>query len=132
MESYYEVYLGNKQVGKVQIIQQGLYRRVICRCRMQDTGIYRLYAVFGGRQENIGVIVPDGEGWILDKKIPEKRLRGDIERFVLSDNRNVQHESFVAISPEEPFLYIDRLKNAFLESENGRIGVRIQQHPDAI
>jgi len=39
---------------------------------------------------------------------------------------------FVPICPEEPFLYIDRLKTAFLESEQGKIGIRIQQHPEAI
>lgn len=116
----------------MQIVQQGLYCRVICRCQLPDSQIYRLYAVSDGKQENLGVLVPEDDGWILDKKIAVKRVNGCIERFVLNNDRNLLCGQFAAICPEEPFLYIDRLKNSFLETENGKIGIRIQQHPEAL
>lgn len=131
MEAYYKVYLRDQDVGKVQIIQQGLYFRVVCRCLLPDSQIYRLYAVSGEKQDSLGVVIPEGDGWILDKKIPAKRLNKCVDRFVLSTDRNIVCGQFAAICPEEPFLYIDRLKNLFLESENGKLGVRIQQHPEA-
>ena len=83
MEGCYEVYLGNQSAGKVQLIRQGLYYRVICRCRVPGDQVFRLYAVQGNRRENLGVVIPDGDGFSLDKKIPAKNLAGEKIRFIL-------------------------------------------------
>ena len=132
MEGIYEVYLGNEMAGKVQILRQGLYCRVICRCRISGEQIYRLFAVCGGRRESLGVVVPEGDGFLLDKMIPAKRLGEGPLRFLLSAGAGELAGKFIPISPEEPFLYIERLKSAFLESENGKIGIRIQENPEAV
>ena len=132
MEECYEVYLENRPVGKVQLSRQGLYCRVICRCQLPDCHVYRLYIISHDKKENLGVVVPEGDGFLLDKKIPLKRLGADDLRFVLSSGLDSHSGKFVPICPEEPFLYIDRLKNAFLESENGKLGIRIQKHPEVV
>ncbi len=131
MDGFFEVYQGNRIAGKVQLIPQGLYVRVICRCRIEGGQVYRLFAVSGDHRENLGVPVPEGDGFLLDKRIPAKRLAEGV-RFLLSAGAGELNGKFVPICPEEPFLYIDRLKTAFLESEQGKIGIRIQQHPEAI
>ena len=131
MDGFFEVYQGNRIAGKVQLIPQGLYVRVICRCRIEGEQVYRLFAVSGDHRENLGVPVPEGDGFLLDKRIPAKRLAEGV-RFLLSAGAGELNGKFVPICPEEPFLYIDRLKTAFLESEQGKIGIRIQQHPEAI
>lgn len=78
------------------------------------------------------MVVPDGDGFFLDRKIPAKRLSGDNVRFVLSAGSTAISGKFVPICPEEPFLYIERLKNSFLQSEHGKIGIRIEENPEAV
>ena len=132
MEEQYEAFLGNRPVGKVQLTRQGLYFRVVCRCMLPSDGVYRLYAMGDGRRENLGVVVPDGEGFLLDKRIPAKRIGSGHPQFILSSGTPSPSGTFFPISPEEPFLYIDRLKHAFLESENGKVGIRIKECPETV
>ena len=132
MEEIYAVCFAYKPVGKVQLMQQGLYYRILCRCRIPLDQVCRLYAVSEGRKENLGVVVPEGDGFFLDRKIPAKRLGTGKLQFVLSTGGGTKCGTFVPIKPEEPFLYIDRLKTAFLQSENGKIGIRIEESPEAV
>ena len=131
METCYEVRFGNKAVGKVQLLREGLYVRIICRCVMPDDEIYRLFIVQGDKRESLGVLVPEGDGLILNKRIPAKRFSDGDSAFVVSTGAGSSTGEFIPICPEEPFLYIHRLKTAFLESENGKIGIRIQKNPEA-
>ena len=130
MEGQFEVFLAGRPAGKVQLIRQGLYCRVVCRCVLPTDGVYRLYALGDQGRENLGVVVPDGEGFLLDKKIPAKRLGEGKVQFLLSTGAPHLGGRFLPISPEEPFLYLDRLKNSFLESENGKVGIRIKESPE--
>ena len=132
MENCYEVYLGDRPAGKVQLIVNGLYVRVICRCLVPKDQVYRLYLVCGGHKENIGVVVPESDGFVLDKQIPVKRFGTGKIQFVLSSGTCGMTGEFVPICPEEPFSYIDRLKNAFLETEHGKIGIRTEKRPEAV
>ena len=132
MEGCYEVYFGREAAGKVQLLRQGLYYRVICRCKIPTDNVCRLYAVMGDKRENIGVLIPDGEGLLLDRKIPAKRFSDTVVQFAVSSGAGSKEGKFVPICPEEPFLYIDRLKNAFLASEHGKIGIRTEEHPEAV
>ena len=127
LEGIYKVYLGSIPVGKVQLIRQGLYYRIQCRCRIEGNLVYKLYAVIGNKRENLGVVIPDGDGFSLEKRIPVKRLGEEGADFILSTGAGLERGIFVPICPEEPFQYIERLKDAFLETENGRLGIRIQQ-----
>ena len=132
MKGLYTVHHGREQVGKVELIPQGLYCRVICRCAVASDQVFRLYAVSEQRRENLGVLLPESDGLCLDRKIPVKTLGREPIRFVVSCGTGAVQGRFVPIRPEEPFRYIDRLKDAFLETENGKIGIRIQEHPEAV
>lgn len=131
MEGIFQVYLGNLPAGKVQVIRQGLYYKITCRCQINGDMIYRLYAVTGDKRENLGVVVPDGDGFVLEKKIPIKQIGEKEPQYILSMGAGFDRGTFVPICPEEPFAYIDRLKTAFLETENGKIGIHLQQNPGA-
>jgi hypothetical protein len=119
-------------VGKVQLIRQGLYWRVICRCQCSNDLVRRLYAVWDDGRENLGVLVPEEDGFRLDRRIPVKRLRTDGVKFMLSTGGHSREGKLVPVSPEEPFAYIDRLKHAFLETENGKIQIRIEENPETV
>lgn len=127
MEGNYEVCFGQKVVGKVQVLKQGLYYRFICRCKLTGDIVCRLTVICGDKQENLGVVVPTGDGFGLDKKIPVKHLgEGEMKFYLLPRHDQVQGK-FVPIYPEEPFSYIARLKDAFLSSQNGQVGVVIKE-----
>lgn len=120
----YCVYAGKQAVGKVQVLRQGLYYRIICRCNITGSAVNRLWVSCGGKQENLGVLVPVGDGFGLDRKFPVKRLGEGEMTFSLGQKQEDRPEgTFVPIYPEEPFSYIERLKDAYLVKKNGQIGV---------
>ena len=119
----YEVFFGNQQAGRVQVTRQGLYYRFVCRCKLTGDVVCRLYVSCGGQQENQGVVVPTGDGFGLDTRFPISRVgRGVLSFCILPRHDPLQGRLFVPITPEEPFAYLSRLKDAFLETRNGQIG----------
>ena len=130
MEGCYEVLLGDKPAGKLRIIREGLYYRLTCRCIVPEDTVYRLYSVVDNRRENLGVVVPDADGFFLEKKIPVKRLE-HCTGFILSSRSADETGKFVPIYPEEPFSYIVHLESAFLEVRNGQAGAYWKQQPGA-
>lgn len=128
METCYEVFFGQETVGKVQVIRQGLYYRFICYCKLSGDVVCRLGVRCGEKTENLGVVVPMGDGFGLDKKLPVKHLgEGKMEFYLMPKHDKVQGK-FVPIYPEEPFSYIERLKDAFLAQQNGQVGVIIKNN----
>ena len=117
-----ELTLGGKAVGKVQVLRQGLYDTFHCRCRLSGEIPLRLIARCGERQEDLGVLVPMEGGFGLDTRRPAKRLGEGNIQFRLEAKHDPAQPQFVPISPEEPFAYLQRLKDAYLETKNGQKG----------
>lgn len=117
-----ELTLGGKTVGKVQVLRQGLYYAFHCRCRISGETAVRLLARCGERREDLGVLVPMEGGFGLDTRRPVKHLgEGEIQ-FLLASKHDSPQTYFAPISPEEPFAYLQRLKDAYLETRNGQKG----------
>lgn len=127
MEGNYPVLLGQKPVGKVQVQKCGLYYRIICRCRLTGDVITRLYVQCGDKHIPVGVVVPEGSGFGLDIKIPVKRIGEGELKFSLASKQEKTAGKFVPITPEEPFGYLDRLKDCVLTYENGQAGIYITE-----
>ena len=121
----YCVMAGSREAGKVQINQEGLYYKIICHARLQGTIMYRLVAVTDQKRENIGILAPDHGGYSLNRKIPCSRLPGEIQEFLLLPSHEPVEGKFVPISPEEPFEYLEKLKDAYLQRQKDRLGVVI-------
>ena len=123
----YEVVFGKDRVGKVQVTREGLYYRFCCRCRISGDVVCRLAVRCGEKEESLGVVVPVGEGFGLDKRLPVKNLgEGEMAFFLMPKAGGVRGK-FVPIYPEEPFAYIARLKDAFLARQNGQVGIVIKE-----
>ncbi len=122
MEGMYPVYFGDGEVGKVQVSREGLYYRFSCRCILSGNVVCRLRVDCGGKRESLGVVVPMGEGFGLDTRVPVKRIGEGTPRFSLGAKTESRGE-FIPLSPEEPFAYLERLKESFLEIRNGQAGV---------
>ena len=126
----YEVFFGNQQAGKVQVRRQGLYYRFVCRCRLTGEVVCRLYVSCGGQQENLGVVVPMGDGFGLDTRQPVKRFREGEPSFSLIPKHEVPSGQFVPIIPEEPFAYLERLKTSFLVKKYGQMGILLEDQSE--
>ena len=117
-----ELMLGGKPVGKVQVLRQGLYYAFHCRCRVSGETAVRLLARCGERREDLGVLVPMEGGFGLDTRRPVKHLGDGEIQFLLASKHDPPQTHFAPISPEEPFAYLQRLKDAYLETRNGQKG----------
>lgn len=127
MERKYSVTVCGKQAGVVLVRRQGLYFHFNCRCNLSGDIIYRLVVVCGMVQENLGILVPDQDSFVLDTKLPVKRIGEGELSFMLIPKHEMLAGTFVPISPEEPFAYISRLKDSFLILKNGQAGICIGQ-----
>jgi len=125
LERQYSVSLQGQHCGKVTVTRQGLYYRVHCRCILDGKDIFRLQAECTNAKVNLGVLVPTEDRFGLDTRIPVKQLgEGELTFSVLS-KREPPAGHFVPILAEEPFAYISRLKESFLEIRNGQMGIRV-------
>ena len=119
----YEVTLAGKPTGKAQVEKQGLYYHVVCRCRLSGDVMYRLECSAGEKKTNLGILVPMDAGFGLDTRFPVSRVGEGALRFVLLPRHDeMQEHTFVPIRPEEPFRYLEQLKDAFLETQAGQKG----------
>lgn len=126
MEESYEVLFGSVPAGKVQVLRQGLYYHFHCRCRISGDVVCRLFVRRGDKEENLGVVVPIGDGFGLDTRIPVKHLgEGPMEFRLVPKHDKPRGETFVPIAPEEPFTYLEKLKDAYLDRQNGILGAVI-------
>ena len=127
LEENYGVYFGKQLAGKVQVLRQGLYYRFICRCRLTGDVVCRLGVTCGANRENLGVVVPMDGGFGLDTRLPVKRLGDGKMEFYLIPKYEAAKGTFVPIYPEEPFAYIERLKEAYLTRKNGQVGILLRE-----
>ena len=125
MERQYSVTREGQHCGKVTVTRRGLYYQIRCRCILPGEDIFRLRASCGDRQENLGVLVPTEDRFGLDTRLPIKQLGEGELTFTVHCKRQPPAGRFVPIQEEEPFAYIARLKESFLEIQNGRMGIRI-------
>ena len=122
METNYEITMGTAPVGRVQVLRQGLYYCFHCRCRLSGNVVYRLRVSCGDKRDNLGVLVPMGDGFGLDTRRPVKNIGEGTMSFCLVPKHDSPSGKFVPICPEEPFAYLERLKNAYLETREGKPG----------
>jgi hypothetical protein len=127
MEGIYPIERAGNTIGQAEVTRQGLYYHFTCRCRLSGEVICRLAAVCGDKVENLGVPVPENGEFVLRKKIPASHLgEGKLHIRVLPKHSELTGR-FVPLSPEEPFRYLSRLQNAYLERRNGQVGIVIQE-----
>lgn len=126
MEGNYTVSFGGRDIGKVQVRKEGLYYRFYCRCQLSADVVCRLVATCGDKQESLGILVPMGDGFGVETRLAAKRLGEGMPEFHVVPNKVVMPGRFIPLRPEEPFTYLERLKDAYLACQEGQIGVVIK------
>lgn len=113
-------------MGKAQVTKQGLYYHVICRCEVSGEVMHRLEVSCGEKRVNLGILVPMEQGFGLETRFPVSRVgEGRLAFRLLPRHDALQGRVFVPITPEEPFRYLERLKDAFLELQEGKKGASL-------
>ena len=123
----YPILKGEQQLGKVQLLKEGLYYRLCCRCRSPGDQMYRLTVTAGEKQENLGILAPMGDGFGLDRKIPVSHMGEGPMVFSVAPAHGPVAGRFVPLSPSEPFSYLDRLKDAYLTKRDGQPGLMLPE-----
>ena len=119
----YEVLLGGQRIGRAIVDRQGLYYAIACRCRLSGEVVYKVTVSCGEKSESLGILVPEGGAFVLTTRIPIKRLgEGELQFRAVPRHMEMQGQ-FIPVTPEEPFAYLSRLENAFMEIRSGRAGI---------
>lgn len=127
MVGTYDICLGIEPVGEAVVEKVGLYYRFSCRCRLRGATMQRIMVACGEKKVDLGICVPMGEQFGVDKKVPCKQLGEGKPEFFLTPRPQTHGGKFVPVYPEEPFAYMSRLKDAFLEIRNGQMGIVLDE-----
>ena len=122
----YTILLGAQSVGQAQVRRDGLYYDFRCRCRFSGDVIMKIAVSCGAKSEILGTPVPQGKDFVLHKKLPIKYFGEGEFKFRAVPKQAQLDGFFVPIRQDEPFAYLNRLKNARLQRRGGVLGVVLQ------
>lgn len=123
MEGVYEITLGGRAVGQASVFRRGLYWYFDCSCSLSGEVICRITVSCGGKTESLGIPVPQGKDFVLRTRVPVKKLGAGVPEFRVAPKRTELPGNWVPVSPEEPFVYLSRLQDAFLQVRDGKVGI---------
>ena len=127
MEGIYSLDFGGQTVGRVEVTKEGLYYRFRCSCRITGDVVCKAVVVWGNVRESLGILVPTGTEFTLDRRMPVRHFPEGVPKFSVMPSRPDGKEQFIPIRPEEPFDYIEKLKHAYLVRQNGILGIVIRE-----
>lgn len=132
MDGIYDILRGGEKIGKAEVHREGLYYRYKCWCNLTGEVMYRLTVSCGGKTENLGIPVPEGDCFYLNTRLPVSRFSQEDPVFrAVPRHEELKKERWIPISPEKPFDYIARLENAIMEQRNGEVGVLLREDSDS-
>lgn len=130
MTGLYDIFQGERKIGKAEITREGLYYRFRCCCDLTGEKIYRLTVTCNGKTENLGIPVPQGGEFWLTVRLPVSRFSKGVPEIRAVPKEN---QSWIPVALDMPFPYISELSGAVLEEKDGKMGVIIskQGKPDS-
>lgn len=126
----YEIYLGQDAIGQVQVSREGLYYHFSACCRIESGGIFQLLGQWSGSSVQIGILVPEENGFCLETRIPLKRFPAGCPVFHVTP-RHHSAANEIPVYPEEPFQYLSRLRSAYMLRRNNDTYIVLKENfPD--
>lgn len=123
MDGTWNVYFEERTVGACRLWREGLYIRISCRCERVGEGICRLELRCGEETVDLGVLVPIGGGFGLDRKLPAKSIPLGEPKFCLKTQGRQVKEKFIPIREGEAFPCLSKLTDALFGEREGQVGV---------
>lgn len=127
MEGVFDITLGGRPVGQAAVFQKGLYLYFDCRCRLSGETVCRIRVRRGEKEVDLGIPVPEGRDFVLRKKLPAKKLGDGVPEFWVAPKKVTLPENWVPVRAEEPFAYLSRLEDAYLEVRDGQVGISLRE-----
>ena len=118
-----EISLGGQAIGRAKVSREGLYWRFRCRCSLSGEVVCRLRVRCGDKAENLGIPVPQNGAFELNTRIPVKKLGSGRMEMEAVPKHDKMEGLFVPLRAEEPFQYLRRLEDAFLQVRDGQVGI---------
>ena len=126
MTDRYEILRGSEAIGMAEVTREGLYYRFRCRCKLSGSVIYKITVQTGSNLRDLGVLVPENDVFILEKRVPAKYFGTDDLRFSAVPHSKSMKGVFIPVYPDEPFAYLARLRKAYMKKQNGITGIVLE------
>lgn len=127
MEGVFDITLGGRSVGQATVFQKGLYLYFDCRCRLSGETVCRIRVRCGEKEVDLGIPVPEGRDFVLRTRLPAKKLGDGVPEFRIVPKHSPLPENWVPVRAEEPFAYLTRLQDAYLEVWDGQVGISLRE-----
>ena len=119
MQEYPVSYRG-ATVGSAQLTAEGLYYCIHGKVRLPDGDIYRLFASNRNRCICLGICVPDGDLFVITKRIPIKQFANySAFSFYIDTREEIRERRLYSVSPDKPFEKLKDLQAAHFEMQDG-------------
>ena len=122
----YDIHLNSSIIGQAEVSREGLYYNIVCRCQLPERSLCKIQITCEDQTELLGTPVPQGKDFVLHKKLPIKYFGEGEFKFRAVPKQAQLDGFFVPIRQDEPFAYLNRLKNARLQRRGGVLGVVLQ------
>ena len=106
MSACKDIILNGQVVGNCIVTKEGLYYRFQCNCRFEDRGVHKLFVGMNSNAIPLGICIPVGDKFILDKRIPISQIGDAISSIIADDTRSYYQPNDLSC-----------LLNAFLDSK---------------
>lgn len=138
MNESFEVMLEDASAGKIQVSHRGLYYYFSARCAIPDSGVYRIVACWKDGWYNLGIPLPEEDGFVLKKQIaaahfPEHEMgfvlipaNEDPERYLTPGDRS----SDPAEAPLDPGYAEDLPDDIFSDQNMSETGGEVSTEHD--
>lgn len=121
----YDIKFKDMIVGQAEVDKVGLFYRIVCRCRLAKIQSYRIVVQGDGGEEDLGILIPNGEQYVLTASFPVKRIGDHICGFYITERNQPEHR-FVEILEDRPFLQLELLEKCYCGRNGNRTGVYIK------
>ena len=120
----FEVYIDSSAVGAAEVVCDGLLTRIKCEVDYESDKVLRLAADVGDRYETIGVMMPRGKGFALEKcftrnDIERKNLENAARYVLVSENAVYERKEECEESDERVWVKCDDPAALFEDRELG-------------
>lgn len=122
----YDIFMDGEAVGTASLEKEGLYWKIRCCCDLSGDVAYQV-TLKAGEKIDLGILVRESNGFCLTKRIAMKRIGDILPSFTVKPRVTKTQESFQPIISDEPFAYIENIKDSHLEERDGELGIMLAE-----
>ena len=123
MQKCFPITYNGEPAGTMNVTKEGLYYQFQGQCSFRKNDYYRIIAKYPGGTKDLGLCVPIGNSFLLQKRVSAKEIPYDNWSFYATDSSSTPR--FIGVKDDQPFLYLSSLEYAVFSAENGGCGLRI-------